>query len=220
MKRYQLDELPVKKSLLEETPIHGELNIEQIVFRLMEHTNVSASQDELIFASYVRLLMSYLPGHKRASVYERETEYMDVKECWHYKYNCGVPLGTPEEPINGSPYKVEETVIDWHKLFEIIVQTYEDCGLTWKFDKWTIEAGKVEDTKNVQPTPVFASDFVAETQTEQGTVKPEQPSTYTHVCAVCNQPIMKGEGKIFKHKRVHKKGCLDIAKTKWINEPD
>lgn len=223
MREYKPKDLPIKESLLKEIPIHGQLNIEQIVFRLMEHTNLSASQDEIVFASYVRLLMSYIPSHKRETIINRREEYIETVQAYQYKYNCGVPLGTPKHPINGSPALIEEENIDWHKLLEIIIETYEACGLTWKFDKWTVEVGAVkEEEKSIPPpTPVFESSFGHKKQTTKTTQEPKElPKHFAHTCAVCGNPIPKGKGKIFKHKRVHKKGCLDIAKTKWVISPD
>jgi len=229
LRRYKPKDIPVKQELLDEVPIHGQLNIEQIVFRLMELTNHSASQDESIFASYIRLLMSYLPSHKRDTILERSDEFMEIAKTLQYKYNCGVPLGTPEHPINGSPAVIEEEVTDWYKLLEIIIETYEECGLTWKFDKWTIEVGKVEEDEESAPppTPIFESKFGTKEQTTKAQQLKKKTKYFAHTCAICGNPILKGQGKIYKPKgltygkRVHKKGCLNIAKTKWIDSiPD
>lgn len=220
MKKFNPDELPVDEDLLEETPIHAELNIESLIFRQIERCYISTIQSEELFAANVRALLSTIPSHKQTEILDKEDEYKSIIQHYEYKYNCGVPLGTPEEPICGSPWLAEEEIIDWHKLFELILTSLEECGITWKFEKWTIEVGAVEKGKNIPPpTPIFAGKFkrpVTAEETSNGHDK-EEPKKYAHICAVCGNPIEKNEGKIYNHKRVHKKDCYAIAKAKWGN---
>src|SRR5208283_1082774 len=166
MKEYKPEELNLPENLREETPIHSKVDIEQIVFRQMLLTNQAASQDESIFAANVRVLLSFLPNQKKQEVKERSAEYTSTNQSWQYKNFCGVPLGTPEEPINGSPCLLTEDVTDWHQLYEIILYTFETLGITWKTDTFTVEAMKaLEDKPLPEPTPVFNG------------ATPEQPET-------------------------------------------
>ena len=223
-RRYEPDDLNVDKNLLESNPIKGELNIESLVFRQIERTYQSALQDETLFASNVRLLLSSVPTNKRLEILEQTDEYTSTNQTYQYKYWCGVPLGTPHHPVNGSPAVIEEENIDWHKLFEIILAALEECGLTWKFDRWTIEVGAVEkDKPSPTPTPVFDNPFINTPPSEPGSTIPSQatPQKNAHPCAICNQPVSgKGTAQFYKHKRVHIKECLDIAKAKWADVDD
>lgn len=226
MRQYKPEELNVDTDLIDETPIKGEVNVESLVFRQIERTSLSALQDETIFASNVRVLLSHLPSHKRAEVINRSDEYTSTVQRLQYKHWCGVPLGTLEEPINGSPELIEEEVIDWHKLFEIIIDAFESCGVTWQFDKWTIEVGAVGEEKSFSPpSPVFSNTFEEQTThptkplTEQSTQFQVENDTKTkrklRPCAICGRHVEKGTGVFYLHKVVHKKECLDIAKVKW-----
>lgn len=208
MRRYKPKDIPVKQELLDEVPIHGQLNIEQIVFRLMELTNHSASQDESIFASYIRLLMSYLPSHKRDTILERSDEFMEIAKTLQYKYNCGVPLGTPEHPINGSPALIEEEVYDWYKLLEIILDIFEECGVTWKIEPWTIETGKLKIEENTKfPTPVYRKDMLK-----------KEPEKRFKRCAICGLKIERGTGANYNGKLVHREKCLSACKAEFLSE--
>ena len=110
------------------------LSIEKIVAEQIRRASESASQDEFIFAANVRILLSMMPQQKREELRNQMDEYTSTTERWEYKYFCGVHIGTIEKPVNGSPIKVEEETIDWHKLFELILKAFEDIGFTWKSD--------------------------------------------------------------------------------------
>jgi len=222
-RKYDPQDINIDRNLLDNIPIKGQLNVEGLVFRQIERTCVSALQDESLFASNVRLLLSTVPTHKRKEILEKTDEYTSTTETWQYKYFCGVPLGTVEHPINGSPVLTEEEIIDWHKLFEIILTVFEDCGLTWKRDSWTIEVGKEEDIKSLPPpTPVFIDTFKNPNLTGQPksnlpTSVLDAPQKYARPCAICGQHVGPGTGCFYKRKIVHKKECLDLAKTRWTD---
>ena len=220
MKVYDPKDLPVSKSVLEETPLYNKLDVSSLVFRQLERTNISALMGEESFATNVRLLMSHVPSHKRDEILERRDDYVSVVKQYKYKHWCGVPMGTPKHPINGSPFVVEEEITDWHMLYEICLDVLEECGITWKFEKWTIEVGAVEEKKETPlPTPVFAKDLKQKINTEK--VSPEKEiKTKKHrwKCVICGDPIVgKGTSVFYKNKRVHKNECLDLAKLKWKN---
>jgi hypothetical protein len=214
--------VPADEKLLEEATIRGELDIETLVFRQIERTSQSALQDETLFSVNVRILMSMLPSHKRSEVLERDDEYTSIQTRYDYKYCCGVPMGTPEKPVCGSPALVEEEVIDWHKLYEIVLDTFEECGITWKFDKWTVEIGAVEEKEKALPIPAITNRFknavAEEPALEQA---PQREIKHGRACAICRKHVNPGTGCYFKgkdmtsRKIVHKEGCLNIAKIRW-----
>ena len=190
------------------------INIQAITFRQIERTNKSAMEDENKFASNVRLLMTDLPKHKKAAIEDRSDEYLSKSKSYSYKYFCGVPLGTIENPVNGSPFVVEEEVIDWYKLYEIILEIFEECGITWKFDSWTVETGKIiKKQKEFKETPVFKKQVPKEPEVAQ-------KKEYIRRCAVCEKQIKPGTGTTYhlpsgKGKLVHIEKCYKDAEVKW-----
>ena len=138
-----------------EPTIRGELSIDTLVFRQIERTNISASQDEALFANNVRTLMSMLPKHKRDEfdTDEKKQEYIEMVLTWKYQYWCGIPVGTIKKPINDSPRQVEEPIVDWNKLYELILDAFEEIGISWRIEKETIELGRVEE--KAKPTPYY-----------------------------------------------------------------
>jgi len=48
---------------------------------------------------------------------------------WKFKQWCGVNVGTPEEPIGGSPYQVTEEIINWQAVFNTILNLYNRRNL-------------------------------------------------------------------------------------------
>lgn len=231
-KKFDPADLPVDASVLESTPIKGELNIESLVFRQIERTYMSALQDESLFASNVRLLLSTIPKHKREEVLALSEEYTSVNTQYQYKYCCGVAMGTPDHPVSGSPMLVEDEVIDWHKLFEIILASLEEIGISWKYDQSTIEVGGVPSEKPMPvPTPVFTASFTPQPLGDQvGSPTPEavnggvptekavEKPKYQRPCAICSQHVSPGTGQFYMHRVVHKETCLDMAKVKWVGE--
>ena len=223
MKEFDPTKLPVAKSTLEETPLYNKIDVSSIVFRQIERTNMSALQGEEFFASNVRLLMSHVPSHKRDEILERSEEYSSTVKSYQYKFFCGVPLGTVEDPVNGSPFEVEEEVIDWHKLYEICLDILEECGITWKFEKWTIEVGVVEKEKKEipPPTPVFAKELTEEISNEKVSPEKRIKIKRKRPCAVCGDHCQKGTSVFYGNKpnrrQVHKNECLEVAKLKWKN---
>ena len=186
-KEYNQKDVGVPETLQGEIPLHAKLGIEQIVFRQMLETAKSASDDETKFAANVRILLSYLPPAKKNEVKGRSDEYTSTDEHWEYKMFCGVPLGTPEAPINGSPWKSSEEVIDWHSLFEIICEAFYELGVTWKQDIFNAEIKKIKDDTSIEPTPVFDG-YVADPD------EPTESGGRAQRCAYCHEPVAEKKG--------------------------
>lgn len=133
---------------LEEEPgIQGKLAIEDIVRRQMDRTATSRSISEELFEVNVRILMSDLPSNKLKELYEREDEYW-TKEVDIRRTFCGKRMPSR----NGEPET--EKAIDFQKLYEMVMQAFEEVGLTWKIKNTTEEYGRVE-AKPPPATPVF-----------------------------------------------------------------
>jgi len=208
MSKINPKDLKIDEDLLKDSSIKGELNIQQLVFRQIERTHQAAIQDETVFAANVRLLLNMLPSHKRNEVIDRADEYVSTQKSYQYKYNCGVPLGTPEHPINGSPALIEEEVYDWYKLLEIILDTFEECGVTWKIEPWTIETGKLKIEENTKfPTPVYRKDMLK-----------KEPEKRFKRCAICGLKIERGTGANYNGKLVHREKCLSACKAEFLSE--
>lgn len=146
---------PTDADVFKEPEIRAQLNIEDLVWRQIDRTNISASYDENTFAANVRVLMSMLPSHKRTELIDRREDYVYDTEQWSYKYFCGVPMGTPENPVAGSPFLMKSEEVDWQELYELILSAFEECNISWKIERETIALGKVDKSKSSEPTPYF-----------------------------------------------------------------
>ena len=217
-KVYEKKDLNVEPSAIDETAIRGKLDIQALIFRQVERCAAAAQQDETLFAANVRILLSMLPKIKRDELMDRSDEYTSTSQTYQYKYFCGVPLGTPDHPINGSPFLNEEENIDWHLLFELIMNSYEDIGFTFKSDTRAIEV-RDPDGALALPTPTFeATDTPAAIEQAKA-----EKTRRRYDCKVCGKHIENGTGKQIPDPRdptgktiitIHK-DCIDVAKTIW-----
>jgi len=161
---------------LEEIRIRGTLSIENLVRRQIDRCNMSISAaDPSVFEGNVRALMKHLPANTYKEVLGRQSEFNSAVESYVFKETCGHNIGTVKNPFVSvpghpewgflldipkpyrethmdeidilSPIKVEETVTDYEKLYEVVLQALEGLGLTWNIEKRTVEMGKVIKTK-------------------------------------------------------------------------
>lgn len=161
---------------LETIKIRGTLHIENLVSRQIDRCNMSiAAADPSIFEGNVRALMKHLPANVYQKVLGQQEEFNSTVESYSYKETCGHQIGTVKNPYVSvpnhpewdflldipkpyretymdeidiiSPIRVEETVTDYEKLYEIILQALEGLGLTWNIAQRTVEMGKVIKTK-------------------------------------------------------------------------
>jgi len=102
--------------------------------RLLIRLCYLAVGDDDLFARRVDLLRRQLPrAVKESEEFQRRLEECTVEyEEWVYKYNCGVPMGTPEEPVAGSPRLVTRTETDWMAVFELCIEELEKLNITWQ----------------------------------------------------------------------------------------
>lgn len=161
---------------LEEIRIRGTLSIENLVRRQIDRCNMSiAAADPSVFEGNVRALMKHLPANTHQEVLGKQSEFNSTVESYVFKETCGHNIGTVKNPFVSvpghpewdflldvpkpyretrmdeidiiSPIKVEETVTDYEKLYEVVLQALEGLGLTWNIEKRTVEMGKVIKTK-------------------------------------------------------------------------
>ena len=52
------------------------------------------------------------------------------KEEWVYKKFGGVNMGTPDEPVCGSPWLVKTPEIDWNKYFTVLFNKFVELKVT------------------------------------------------------------------------------------------
>ncbi len=221
-KEFNKDQLGIPSNLRGPTPIKGKLDVEQLIFKQIERTAQSAIQDESLFAANVRLLMSMLPQYKRDELKGMSDEYTSTSQTYQYKYFCGVPLGTPDHPINGSPALTDEETIDWHKLFEMIMHAFEEIGYTFKIDSQTVEIMPQEDAKEYLPEPSLPDQTTTPQSTTPTTSTSPTDEKRHYNCPICQQHIQHGTGERIldprtgKMKTVHKGECSTRAKQTWV----
>ena len=151
-KKFDPKSFPIPEKDLKDTTLFNKIDIAQTVFRQMERINQASLISEEALASAIRILMVLIPKDRRAELKERSDEYTSTISRYEFKYWCGVPMGTVEHPINGSPFLIEEQNVDWFAVYEICVEIFEDLGITWKTEKWTREAGKIVNEKVTEET--------------------------------------------------------------------
>lgn len=153
--------------IFHEPELRAQLSIEDLVRRQIERVNIASSFDRRVFAANLGAFKAMLPKHKRMEVEMKAEEYLVVTQQYQYKYNCGVPVGTPENPVMDSPVLVENIDVDWDKLYELMMDALEESGTTWKVEKETIEIGKVEKKRRKgKPTPWFGKKGKAKDESE------------------------------------------------------
>lgn len=150
--------------------IRGDLDPSQLVFRQMDRINRMMSEngpeDSL---NGINALMDNLPPHKLIEVLGREEDYLDKGEEWVYRTFAGKNIGTPENPINGSPSLTSYERIDPRKLKHVLNECFQDMGVWWKTEKINAEFGVWTEDKvyDIKPTPVLKKNKVAETTKEK-----------------------------------------------------
>lgn len=222
MKEFDKKDLNVDTNAIDETVIRGKLDIQALIFRQVERCAQAAMQDESLFAANVRILLSMLPKIKRDELMERSDEYTSTTRNYQYKYFCGVPLGTPEHPINNSPFLAEEEAPDWHKLFEMIMYAFEEIGYTFKIDSQTVEIMPQQDEKEYLPEPSLPQTSTSHTPTTPTAELELQTDKRRYNCPICDQHIQPHTGERIldprtgKTKTVHKGDCSIRAKQTWV----
>jgi len=115
--------------------------------RQLERCNVLATRASLTeegfeaFKQAVATLLGDLPIGVRQRVEAREEDYI-IKGGpeWHYIYNAGVPMGTPDDPVcdeHGNPISPvlvqQPDEVDPFALLSVIKEELEKGGLTWEY---------------------------------------------------------------------------------------
>ena len=115
--------------------------------RQLERCNLlaieAASSEEKYeaFRQAVEVLLGDLPIRIRKRVEAREEDYV-IKGGpeWHYIYNAGVPMGTPDDPVcdeHGNPISPvlvqQPDEVDPFALLSVIKEELEKGGLTWEY---------------------------------------------------------------------------------------
>lgn len=137
--------------------IRGDLDPSQLVFRQMDRVNQFMTDPETWkFDQSVYALMDNLPPHKLEEVLLREDDYTDNVEEWVYESFAGKQLGSPENPVNGSPRLEHYRQVDTRKLRRVINECFQDSGVFWKVEKVNLELGEWDGkVNNIKPTPVL-----------------------------------------------------------------
>lgn len=77
--------------------------------------------------------------------------YRNKPEQWNYN-----PNENDGKPVLVSPIPMKTDIIDYDKLFELVMEKLEEAGISWKIDKIEVDGGLIRETKK---TPTFRSDY-------------------------------------------------------------
>lgn len=158
----------------DETPVDAEfkqkINVEFLVLKQIDRCNQAALEgDEIKFSNATESLLAMLPkeNRKRIESDKVKEEYITKIEQPVYKYSCGKPMGTIENPIyrnkksdwnydGGEPILISPTVeeveqTDYQKLYKIVLNELQDVGVTWKIEP----RGNVEKKIDPPMTPLL-----------------------------------------------------------------
>jgi hypothetical protein len=162
-----------KQTFDESQKILGKLSVDDIVRLQINRCNLSAG-DPFMFNRNVEILMLMLPSNRLSEIKQMGGEYVTETDVYTYTYSCGRKLGTPGSPfyvntpdspfwdggekILVSPIKQKMSIVDYDKLYSVILRLLEESGLTWKEDTVQIEGGDINDNsdfENEEPTPTY-----------------------------------------------------------------
>jgi len=133
------------------TNFQQRVDIQYLVLLQIQKCSTSAYEsDEISFSNAVESLLAMLPKENRLRIESDKVKdsYVTKVEQPVYKYSCGKPMGTLENPIfrnnksdwnyqGGDPILVSPTVeeveqTDYQKLYKIVMGELELIGATWK----------------------------------------------------------------------------------------
>ena len=135
-------------------------DISQVFIRQIDRTNQIASMSHELG---VYQIIANLPAGRRQWVYDQEDRYQTTELTLLYRKNCGVRIGTKDNPVLFneeqpvkrlddeaidwddpnimSPILKEVTTIDYRKMNEIAMEAAQHAGLTWQEDTLEVDAG-------------------------------------------------------------------------------
>jgi hypothetical protein len=129
----------------------NKVSVDQLLYRQIERVNMAASgQEGGNFEGCVDQLFKMVPNVVKQAIVKRVKEYRISTDKLVFKYNCGVPMGTIEHPVRDkygsiySPIMERSEFIDYHLLCNIILEECENFGVTWRYDRITLEQGRVD----------------------------------------------------------------------------
>jgi len=132
-----------------ELTIKQDLSPETIVFRAIDRCNrLAVGEDPESYKKSVEVIMDNLHPDKLDEIMALKEEY--TKEVWVYKKRGSRKIGTPDNPINGSPELKQR--IDHRKLFHLVLKAYNETGAYWRVDKINAEYGLYPSKIEATPT--------------------------------------------------------------------
>lgn len=142
-------------------------DISSVFIRQLDRTNQAASIHQTVYEASVQQSLAVLPTKWRRWVYENKDRYQNTELTLLFSKNSGVRMGTRNNPIlynelipvrrfeDGeidwsdenilSPVLREVTRVDYHKMYEVIMDAAQFAGLTWQIDPIEQDAGDTEE---------------------------------------------------------------------------
>lgn len=151
---------PLSKQM-DTTPITlGKVTPDELIKQQIFYINRSVD-DAKEFRNNIEILRRMVPKHVKTEIEERKNEYLSIQTQYTFVKVGGIVLGTVEDPIyrnkkedwnykGGEPILVSPTqrqieVVDYFKLYDIILEQLEVAGITWREIQEDIEGGDIDD---------------------------------------------------------------------------
>ena len=129
--------------ILEKPPIEESYDFAEQCRRQIERClESSAIQDEDIregtYKACILALANLVPYDDRDDEYKAALAACTIeKEKWVYRKRGGMKVGTPENPVNGSPKLVKYNKTDWDEYFTVIFNKFIELKVTVRRGSYT-----------------------------------------------------------------------------------
>jgi hypothetical protein len=153
----------LQKQVFDETQLMTGKKLElQDLIRLQINRCNTTAGDPMYFNRNVEMLANMLPSGRLAQLESPDLKklYMVEQEVWVYRYFGNTKLGSPERPfyindendpnwdggekIMVSPIRSKQYIVNYDRMFTIVLRLLEECGLSWKQENVQIEGGRVD----------------------------------------------------------------------------
>jgi len=123
-----------------------------LLFKSIERTNQTVLGNGENFDQCVDSVFLMCPQRVKSAIVKRVKEYKQTSEKYVYTSWCGIQQGTVEHPVRNpetgqviSPIKVESEFVNYHELYNVILNELESAGYHYKTETMTYQVGSTNE---------------------------------------------------------------------------